>query len=111
MPWNPSMTCGPEAPRPRMNRPPETLSSPTAVIASNVGVREYSGRMLEPIRTRSVLAAMNPSVDTASPEYASPVHTQSTPAASSRPRCRAKLAGSPRCATVTLNCIDDLPLR
>lgn len=39
-PCHPSMTWGPEEPRPRMNRPPDTASSPAAVMAVSVGVRE-----------------------------------------------------------------------
>jgi hypothetical protein len=39
-PCQPSMTCGPDAPKPSMNRPPDTKSSPAAVIASSAGVRE-----------------------------------------------------------------------
>ena len=38
-PWNPSITCGPDAPRPRMQRPPDRSSIPAAVIAMSVGVR------------------------------------------------------------------------
>ena len=65
-PWKPSMTCGPDAPSPRMNRPPDSLSRPTAVIAMSVGVREYSGRMLDPICALLVTAARKPMVETAS---------------------------------------------
>ncbi|MCW2935267.1 MAG: hypothetical protein JWM19_6229 [Actinomycetia bacterium] len=49
-----------------MNRPPDSLSSPTAVIASSVGVLVYSGRMAEPIRARLVTAATKPIVETES---------------------------------------------
>ena len=38
-PWKPSITWGPDAPRPRMHRPLESLSMPTAVMARSVGVR------------------------------------------------------------------------
>jgi hypothetical protein len=38
-PWKPSITCGPDAPRPRIARPPDSASSPAAVIAVRVGVR------------------------------------------------------------------------
>ena len=50
------MTCGPEAPRPSTQRPPDRASTPAAVIASSVGVRVYSGRIPEAISTRSVTA-------------------------------------------------------
>jgi len=36
----PSITCGPLAPRPSVNLPPETKSSPAAVIAVSAGVLE-----------------------------------------------------------------------
>src|SRR5207302_769953 len=39
-PWKPSMTCGPDAPSPMMQRPSDSASTPAAVIASKVGVRE-----------------------------------------------------------------------
>ena len=38
-PCHPSLTCGPETPRPRRNRPPESVSSVAAVIAVIAGVR------------------------------------------------------------------------
>ena len=39
---------------------------PTAVMARSVGVREYRGKMLDPICAVLVTAARNPMVDTAS---------------------------------------------
>ena len=57
-----------------MKRPPESLSSPTAVIASTEGVRVYNGRIAEPICACRLTAATNPSDDTASAVYASPHH-------------------------------------
>ena len=68
------MTCGPDAPMPRMNRPPDSLSSPTAVIASSAGVRVYSGRMDDPICAVLVTAARNPMRRHCVAVYASPVH-------------------------------------
>ena len=44
----------------------DSLSSPTAVIAISVGVREYRGRMLDPICVFLVTAARNPMAETAS---------------------------------------------
>ena len=38
-PCQPSLTCGPETPRPRRKRPPERVSSVAAVIAVIAGVR------------------------------------------------------------------------
>ena len=39
-PWKPSITCGPLTPRPRIARPPLTLSRPAAVWRRAPGVRE-----------------------------------------------------------------------
>ena len=41
-PYQPSTTCGPETPSPRMNRPPERWSSVIAAIAVAAGVRAES---------------------------------------------------------------------
>ena len=38
-PYQPSTTCGPETPRPRISRPPERWSSVIAAIAVAAGVR------------------------------------------------------------------------
>ena len=38
-PCQPSLTCGPDTPRPRWNRPPDSVSSVAAVIAVIAGVR------------------------------------------------------------------------
>ena len=51
-------------------------------MASNAGVREYSGKIPEAICIRSVLAARNPSWLTASKLYASGTNTMSSPARS-----------------------------
>src|SRR5579862_2303306 len=40
MPWKPSITWGPEAPMPRMQRPSDKASTPAAVIASSAGLLE-----------------------------------------------------------------------
>ncbi len=40
MPWKPSITCGPDEPRPRMQRPPDSASMPAADMASSAGLRE-----------------------------------------------------------------------
>ena len=55
-PYQPSTTCGPDAPRPRMTRPPERWSSVIAAIAVAVGVRADSWTMPVPRRMRSVWA-------------------------------------------------------
>jgi hypothetical protein len=51
-------------------------------MASSAGVREYSGKIPEPICMRSVFAAMKPSWLTASKLYASGTNTMSSPARS-----------------------------
>ena len=56
-PCQPSMTWGPDDPRPRWKRPSDSVSMPAAVMAIRVGVRVKMGRMAEPISTRSVRAA------------------------------------------------------
>ncbi len=56
-PWKPSMTCGPELPRPRMNRPPDIWSTLAALTAMVVAEREKTLMMLVASCTRSVLAA------------------------------------------------------
>ena len=38
-PYQPSTTCGPDTPRPRISRPPERWSSVIAAIAVAAGVR------------------------------------------------------------------------
>ena len=52
--------------QPQDEAAPDSLSRPTAVIAMSVGVREYSGRMLDPICAFLVTAARKPMVETAS---------------------------------------------
>src|SRR3954466_7451395 len=52
-PYQPSPTCGPDAPRPSTNRPPERWSSVSAAIAIAVGVRADSWAMAVPSRIRS----------------------------------------------------------
>ena len=56
-PCSPSITCGPEAPRPSRNRPPDRFDSVIAVCAIVTGVRVPSWMMPEPSRIVSVRAA------------------------------------------------------
>ena len=99
-PWKPSITCGPDAPMPRTHLPFESLSTPTAVMASSEGVRVNRGRMLDPIWALSVTAARNPIFETASALYASPVRRKSTPAASSA--CARRMYSSGRSPMPTM---------
>ncbi len=79
-PWNPSITCGPEAPSPRMARPPDIWSRLAAVTASVVADRENTLTMLVASWTRSVRAATYASLVKASKPQASPELTMSSPA-------------------------------
>ena len=56
-PCQPSETWGPETPRPRRNRPPESVSRVAAVIAVMAGVRAGIWKMAEPTSICSVCAA------------------------------------------------------
>ena len=56
-PCQPSATCGPEAPIPRIMRPFEMLSSVAAVIAHIAGERPGIWKIAEPMRIRSVCEA------------------------------------------------------
>ena len=53
-PYQPSTTCGPDTPRPRMWRPPERWSRVSAAIAHAVGVRADSWITEVPSRMRVV---------------------------------------------------------
>ncbi len=55
-PYQPSTTCGPLTPSPRMNRPPLRWSSVIAAIAVAAGVRALICTIAEPMRIRSVAA-------------------------------------------------------
>jgi len=57
MPWNPSITWGPEVPSPSTNRPPVSASQLAAVMAIAAALREKTFRMVVAISTRSVMAA------------------------------------------------------
>ncbi len=55
-PYQPSTTCGPDTPRPRMKRPPERWSMVMAAMAVAAGVRADICTMAVPRRRRSVRA-------------------------------------------------------
>jgi hypothetical protein len=59
-PYQPSTTCGPDAPSPRMNRPPERWSMVIAAIAVAAGVRAAICMMAVPSFTRSVWRPTTP---------------------------------------------------
>ena len=57
-PCQPSITCGPLAPIPRIIRPSDNVWTPWAVIASIAGVRAPSWAIPVASRSRSVTAAI-----------------------------------------------------
>ncbi len=65
-PCQPSTTCGPDGPRPRMKRPPERSSSVIAVIAAIAGVRAGICMIAVPTLMRRVFASTHVAVVTAS---------------------------------------------
>ena len=73
-PCQPSLTCGPDTPSPRWNRPPERVSSVAAVIAVIAGVRAGICMMPAPRPMRLVCAASQASTVGASEPYASATH-------------------------------------
>ncbi len=76
-PCQPSTTCGPDTPRPRRKRPPESASSVIAVIAERAGVRAAICMIAVPTWMRVVRAAIQVAVVTASEPYDSAVQTES----------------------------------
>ncbi len=65
-PCQPSTTWGPDTPRPRMKRPPESWSIVIAVVAVSVGVRAGICMIAVPTLMREVWAAIQQSGETAS---------------------------------------------
>ena len=76
-PCQPSATCGPDVPSPRMNRPPDIRSSVAAVIAVFAGVRPGICMIAEPTLILLVDAASQASTVTASVPHASAAHAES----------------------------------
>ena len=56
-PYQPSETCGPEGPKPKMKRPPESASIVTPAIAAAAGCRAGTCRIAAPSWIVSVFAA------------------------------------------------------
>jgi hypothetical protein len=85
-PCSPSITCGPDVPRPSRNRPPEMFDKVIAARAMATGVRVPSWMIPDPSSMRSVRAARYPSADGASAPHASATQQISRPSFSaSRP--------------------------
>jgi len=76
-PLQPSTTCGPETPTPRIRRPFERWSIVVAVIATHAGVRAAICMMRLPSLMRVVRAPIQQSGENTSEPYASAVHAES----------------------------------
>ncbi len=81
-PYQPSTTCGPETPSPRISRPPERWSSVIAAIAVAAGVRAEICTIAVPSLIRSVCEPHQASGINASEPYASAVQIESNPSRS-----------------------------
>src|SRR5436309_7474136 len=90
-PYQPSTTCGPDTPRPRINLPPERWSMVAAVIATAAGVRAESCTIPVPSLMRFVRAPIHASGENASEPYASALQQESNP---SRSASRTRSMGS-----------------
>jgi hypothetical protein len=94
-PYQPSTTCGPDAPSPRTNRPLERWSIVIAAMAAAAGVRAEICMMLVPSRMLLVPAPHQASGVRQSEPYASDVHTESKPSRSASASVSAMPAGGP----------------
>src|SRR5690625_400105 len=92
-PYQPSTTCGPDTPNPRMNRPPDRWSSVSAAMAVAVGVRADIWVMAVPSLIRSVLLPHQASGVKQSEPYASELQTESNPNDSAAATCSAASGG------------------
>ncbi len=94
-PYQPSTTCGPDTPRPRMKRPPERWSSVIADIAVIAGWRADICVIAVPSFTRSVCAPHHASGVSPSDPYASAVQIESRPSDSASAIASSIPAGGP----------------
>ena len=79
IPYQPSTTCGPETPIPRITRPPDRWSSVIAAIAAAAGWRADICMIPVPSRTFSVRAPHQASGVRQSEPYASAAQIESSP--------------------------------
>ena len=93
-PCHPSATCGPDVPRPRRTRPPESRSSVATVAAVVAGERAGICMIAVPSFTFVVRAPTQASGETASEPYASDVHTEWNPHRSASSASPTQKAGS-----------------
>ena len=92
-PYQPSTTCGPLTPMPRITRPPDRWSSVSACIAIDVGERPLIWTIEVPSRTREVSRPHHASGVKASEPQASAVKIASNPDSSAAATSSAWLVG------------------
>ena len=95
MPYQPSTTCGPEAPMPMIARPPERWSSVIAAIAVAAGWRADICMIPVPRRTFFVREPHQASGVRQSEPYASAVQIESTPSESAASMASSTPTGGP----------------
>ncbi len=95
IPYQPSTTCGPETPRPRMKRPPDRWSIVIAAIAAAAGWRADICTIAVPSLMRSVVAPHQASGVRQSEPYASAVQIESNPSRSASATVSAAHGGGP----------------
>src|SRR6266545_2899533 len=81
-PYQPSETCGPEGPKPKMNRPPDNASIVQPAIAAAAGARAGTCMIAPPSWMVSVCGASHDRTLTTSDPYDSATQTESKPAPS-----------------------------
>ena len=94
-PYQPSTTCGPDTPIPRMKRPPERWSIVIAAIAAAAGWRADICMIAVPSRTFLVCDPHHASGVSASDPYASAVQIESNPSRSASATDSAAPRGGP----------------
>ena len=95
-PYQPSTTCGPDTPRPRISRPLLRWSSVSVCIAVAVGVRAEICTTPVPSLIVDVCAAIHTSGENASEPHDSALHTESKPSFSASCASSAIFARRPR---------------
>src|SRR5271157_3407739 len=94
-PYQPSTTCGPDTPSPRITRPPDRWSSVIAAIAVAAGVRAEICTIAVPSLILLVDAPHQASGISASDPYASAVQIESNPSRSASTTNSVAPAGGP----------------
>jgi hypothetical protein len=94
-PYQPSTTCGPDTPTPRMKRPPERWSIVIAAIAAAAGWRADICMIAVPSLTLVVFAPHHASGVSTSDPYASAVQIESNPSRSASATASSTPGGGP----------------